>query len=735
VSARLSATDWLGAFQAIAEAADHGPERVSETLLLTVTKLSRADSCVLVSWQEGQPRVLASTGRGNPLPTQRPQEGVAAVHGRSCAVATLHGDVDLVAWLAHDQAPFGVDELRTLRVLAAFAVRAADRSREALSSLYEVATKLLASTDLEEVLLAVATTAAQVLGAEIAGILLVDETGRYLDMRCVVGHRTVGTARLRVSRGQGLAGKVFATRRPARVDDWASDPTITKEFLSIAREEGTQSALGAPMQVTGRTIGALCVWRRRRSVFTDEQERIMVALADLATVAVDRAETQQRESAATAALKLAHRELEQRWEEAQRALLIHEQLSQIAVQGSELPAVVAALRSLTGGGQALIVDDEAHPLAGGESTEPPLLDRLRDWLRHRPAELSQPSYLLESDGDDQLRVVLVPIHAAGHRWGFLALELGTEPGPSDTVAAQQAATVCALLLARQEATVAATRRVESEFIWDLLEGRLTDEAEAIVRARQLGRDIRGRRRVLVLSASGWERRIPTQQWSPEQLERARHALAHAITEGLAGVDPAARVHARRADIFVALMPDLPDDHDATRRFGEAAVSAVRSAGLAATVGIGGAVNSPLGFPEGYRQARLALSLASYPQQPVVDFAELGVVQFLLAPAHRADLQRFVEQTLGALIAYDRDRDAKLIPTLEAYLDCDCSLRRAAERLYVHPKTMRYRMQRISTLAGLSLTHQEDRFRVELALKILGVLSTATPDHRHPTVPG
>jgi hypothetical protein len=46
----------------------------------------------------------------------------------------------------------------------------------------------------------------------------------------------------------------------------------------------------------------------------------------------------------------------------------------------------------------------------------------------------------------------------------------------------------------------------------------------------------------------------------------------------------------------------------------------------------------------------------------------------------------------------------------------CDWRRRA--LHVHPKTIRYRLGRLTTLTGLRLRHPPDRFRLELAVHLL-----------------
>lgn len=725
---------WATLVESILKASPAGPEVVAEAALAAVHSVLEVDWAALVRWNSDGPQVVFSSGTGIELPRHRLPEGSVSLCGHPAAVVAIDPGTDLVTTRTSSAVAFDLDDLRALRALALLASQAADPSPAAFTALYSVATKLLASRDLEEVLLGVANATAQVLRAEIGGILLADASGRFLEMRSVVGHRTVDTARLRIRPGQGLAGKIFELGAVHRVDDWTTDPSITKEFLTIASEEGTQSALGAPMKVRDRTVGVLCAWRRRRSVFTDADIRVMTALAELATVAVEKARIHQAERDAAERLRDTHKELERRYQEAERALRVHQQLTQIAVEGSEMREVVRSLRSLTGG-TAVLIDSDDRVLASDESGDESLTELVRDWRRARARRLDQPSDLLQLSGGGRWTIV-IPVRAAGLEWGYLAVGLESPPSRGDTVAVEQAATVCALLLAREEAAVAATRRIEGEFVWDLLEGRVRDEAEALVRARQLRRDLPRPARVLLVRVDGWERLVRTERWTPEQLERARGRRAQALSERLAERNAAARVIARRANLFVVLAPQ-PRDATAewARHLGELAVSVVSSGGLHAVAGVSGVVESVLGFPEGFRQARFALSAASLPQQPVVTFEALGVLQFLLTPTERPDLERFVEQTIGSLVAYDRAHKTSLVPTLEAYLACDCNLQRAGERLFVHHKTMRYRLQRIHALSGLRLDRQDDRFNAQLALKIMRLVTrspstAAASAHQH-----
>src|SRR5919108_2879796 len=92
---------------------------------------------------------------------------------------------------------------------------------------------VLRHLDLESTLLSIQNAALDLLGADIVGILLVDQDGEeVLRMRACAGHRTPHTALLEVRRDQGVAGKVFATGRAPRGGDYLSGTTNPPPFFS-----------------------------------------------------------------------------------------------------------------------------------------------------------------------------------------------------------------------------------------------------------------------------------------------------------------------------------------------------------------------------------------------------------------------------------------------------------------------------------------------------------------------
>jgi len=78
--------------------------------------------------------------------------------------------------------------------------------------------------------------------------------------------------------------------------------------------------------------------------------------------------------------------------------------------------------------------------------------------------------------------------------------------------------------------------------------------------------------------------------------------------------------------------------------------------------------------------------------------------------------------LQRLLEYDAANKAQLVPTLRCVLDEQGNLRRAAGRLFVHYKTVQYRMARIRELTGWDLSRPELRLAIEVQLRWLDLHS-------------
>jgi putative methionine-R-sulfoxide reductase with GAF domain len=711
--------EWAESCLRILSAGTDGGDRVFAVLVGVTRRLTGAYGASVVAWQATGPTPVAVSGTPLRLPARRLAEGVTVQGDRTIASLPVQGEIDLLVWWPSGSGgPPSADRLEELRLFATLAATACRPVGTSPSTLYAVARRLLATRDREDVLRELAMATAEVLRAEIAGVFLPTPDGESLEARAVVGHRSAATARLRVAKGQSMVGHVFATGEVYRADDWTTDPVTNKELLPIVTIEGTQACIGAPMQVDGATVGVLAAWRRRRSHYTASDVELIATLADLGALGVQRALADDRLRDLSQQLLVANEALSERYQETSQALEIHQRLMHVVAEGADLPSVVDALRGIT---------DQEITFVGVEGT----VVGARGWLEALVADTSErdlpkvgaEAVLLGPDPAGR-HAISVVVRSAGLRWGQLAVATRLPPANRDVIATEQAAVAFALLLARQDAVAGALRRLESEFVWDLLDGRIRDDAEAIVRSRQFARDLPVPARVVLLSAEpspGPPRRGTAA--SPERIEHFRTQLLRRAVRVMA--EHGLHVPTGgRGDALAMITPDRP--LDTLRRIGRDLCALGDDLGCHLSTGVSAPVQSIAQYPVAGRQAAYARAATRPPNAAVAVFEDLGVVQFLLEPAHGADLDRYAEQQLGVLLAYDRDHDADLVNTLGVYLRCDGHVQRAAEDLCIHPKTMSYRLNRIETLTGMVVGRQEDRFNAQLALKILAMRSRHAP---------
>ncbi|MDQ0845983.1 PucR family transcriptional regulator [Streptomyces sp. V1I6] len=153
------------------------------------------------------------------------------------------------------------------------------------------------------------------------------------------------------------------------------------------------------------------------------------------------------------------------------------------------------------------------------------------------------------------------------------------------------------------------------------------------------------------------------------------------------------------------------------------VRAPLSAGLAddgrLTLGVSAAVHSAEALRGALEEARHARRVAAARPGRVCAAGHHELASHvLLLPFVPDDVRRaFTARLLDPLRDYDRRHRAELIPTLEAFLDCDGSWTRCATRLHLHVNTLRYRVGRIEQLTGRDLSRLEDKLDFFLALRM------------------
>lgn len=162
---------------------------------------------------------------------------------------------------------------------------------------------------------------------------------------------------------------------------------------------------------------------------------------------------------------------------------------------------------------------------------------------------------------------------------------------------------------------------------------------------------------------------------------------------------------------------LPDGEVGVVAVGRTAdLRALRKAleGTASAVGISPPVSGLPLVPAALSRARIARACLAAGETGVIGFGERPVSTLVAgAPKLARELARDVLADLLALPVAERD---VLLATLRAWFTEHGSARDAAERLFVHPNTVRYRIRRVQELTGRDLSDPRGIAELYLAVE-------------------
>lgn len=139
--------------------------------------------------------------------------------------------------------------------------------------------------------------------------------------------------------------------------------------------------------------------------------------------------------------------------------------------------------------------------------------------------------------------------------------------------------------------------------------------------------------------------------------------------------------------------------------------------LTLSVGISDSCADVAGFPAAFEEAAAAAEIGGLLRggPGITTFRDLGAYRYLLSSP---DLGRDAgRQRLDRLVDYDERRGTTLLGTLERYLDERGNVVGTARALYIHPNTLRQRLERIERESGIDL-EQDDWLSLAIAVKVV-----------------
>mgnify|MGYP001083158559 FL=1 len=584
---------------------------------------------------------------------------------------------------------------------------------EVITAFSQVANTILKSGDLAEIFFNITRVANSELAADICGIMLLD--GNHLVMQRCVGNESAATASLRMKTGQGVDGRVLEMGKPCTVENYLSSSHISQDFFDLARAERVRSALAVPLYSRDEIIGVLEVWRRRPSIFTQNNIAELAALADLASLAIANTKLLSAREKAMQQLEAANATITARANTIENAADLQTKLVKCVIYDNDLQEIVSLAAKETGA-SVYVCDQklEVRAQSGQHATLTASdLAKLRTELATVPRDdMSAKTVKIGTDGH---KVFAQRLSAVSSQRGWTLL---VKPGRSREAALLALASISisvTLFDVKSQAAASVLSEKVSSLVWDLIDAPKTVRALAIEKLRELGKELRTPLAIILCSLESQSKDAHGRH-SEWDFDVRRRLVEDIIAHGNIGSKGTLIASFKENELAVVVSStDQRHTENLIRRL-EGQVRQTFS-GARWAIGISASCHDPLNLQDSLKEARLAKKVATLASsRRTIRFDEIGLLGLIMGLQEGIGFNDFAAKVLKGIAGDDQAQSVTLRETLKAFLESNCNQRDAARLLAVHPKTVAYRLEKIEAISGLSLRNHEHRILFELALK-------------------
>lgn len=572
----------------------------------------------------------------------------------------------------------------------------------------------------------IARTAREMLNVEIVHLMIASTDERTVRVEYTEGAERAQYLGVQLPLDRGIVGLAFRNGNIVTSARLLQDPRRNESYDDLLELESVASGMCAPMYADGRLMGMLYACTRRPRWFSEDEVLLMGDLAAIGAAALQHARLVDELSRAQHVAAEKERML---------ALVLEhqQQLLQLVLNERGIDDIVRTLATILD--CPVLLEGPHFQMVACASPGGLALDWNATALgprRHhadirealRQISESRRSVQLPRRGSSGGVQLVVPVQLGSEIVGYLsAIKNDGVLTQFEVMMAEQGAVILSLDAAKARAVTATEERLGVEVVTRLLQGGGSGDASVVYRATRLGYRLDNLQVVVVLEVAwisrGGPKGVPHAGVNRDQaiIEAVREAAGERHLQTLA-----ASWHGR----VVVLIQPPRGAATGDQAWLDAWFSAVlrrfrdKQPGLGLRGGASTIHASADNIPEAYREASIAADVANRIRlsNRLVAYDQLGVMALIGQTRNPDDVDTFVQNTLGSLLAYDAQHRADLLLTLYAYLSSNRRHNETSERLRIHPNTLKYRLKRIEEVGNLSLDDAEQMLNVHMALKVL-----------------
>ena len=159
-------------------------------------------------------------------------------------------------------------------------------------ALVSVSKTINSTLNLADVLNVITREGCHLINGKLCSLLMLDESGESLELRSSYGAGEAYINKPRLAVEDSLLGTVVRRKKPLQVENVQLSSQY--QHIEVARQEGLISLLSVPLVFAGECTGTLSVYSGEPHSFSNEEIRILAALAEFSAIAIEKARLYER---------------------------------------------------------------------------------------------------------------------------------------------------------------------------------------------------------------------------------------------------------------------------------------------------------------------------------------------------------------------------------------------------------------------------------------------------------
>lgn len=389
----------------------------------------------------------------------------------------------------------------------------------------------------------------------------------------------------------------------------------------------------------------------------------------------------------------------------------HNLLAGYALKNAGIEGITSAFAHIVDN-PAVVYDQEMTPLfsthPGRDEGDMQLLDEYNEQgLHYITMQHTHPA-------GQQSVLHLMPFHVLDRLSGYLGVIEANHPLTElDFIAMQNATTVLNQEMLKDFAVREVARSFRLEIIDDILCGRV--DAALMERANAVGLYAETEYLTACIECHTPQQHVLQQ---PHKLVDDRRDRIESVIRSIlqrAGMNGTTANRKQRTALFLQ-RPQRADDISAVEAVLNTLRTELERVFGNCSIGYCGHFVRPEAFAVAYANAISALKAGHMLGNNCTNYDTLGVFK-LLGTDETRRLEEYLPTSLKRLLAHDGKNNGALVHTLRTYFACNRNAKAAAEQLYIHNKTMSYRLKQIAHLAPLDIKNPQQMLEMELGLQL------------------